>query len=72
MKDKFIMGPNGHTAIAILLFRIQYDQALDNLDGYHIALTNEKPVAYALDTGAEMIELANAELIERQCFFIGD
>lgn len=74
MKDQVVMAPSGHLCVAVPLFRMFQEDALENLSGYVISLTNEKPIAYALDAGPEVgkPQLMNADFVEKNCEFLGD
>lgn len=75
MKDQVIMSPNnGHLGIAIPLYRKHYEQELGKWARYTISLTNDKPVAYALDCGPELeiIQCFSAKWVEDNLIFLGD
>lgn len=73
MKDQVIMSPNnGQLAIAVPLFRLVHEENLGKLEGYSIQLTNEKPVACAIDCDEAGIQLMNAEFVEKSVEFLGD
>ena len=71
MKDKVIMGPGGDIAIAIPLYRLQHEEPL-KLEGYSLFLSNEKPVAYAIDFGSGSLSLVNSEMLESRVEFLSD
>ncbi len=75
MKDQVVMSKtNGQLAIAIPLFRWHHQEHIGNLDGYSIALTNNRPLAYVIDCGPGMgiPQLMNAKFIETHLEFLGD
>lgn len=72
MKDQVILGPKGDLAIAVPLYRILEEENLEKLEGYSLQLTDIKPVAYAVDLGNGTIPLLNANIVEKQCEFLGD
>ena len=73
MKDQIVMSRNnGACGVAIPLFRIQHDEELMQLYGYTVSLHNNKPIAYAIDVGAERLDFFNADWVEKNLEFIGD
>lgn len=72
MRDQIIMGPSGEVAIAIPLFRIHHDMELANLGGYHVTMTKNEPIAYALDMGMGPLQLCNKDLVDKNATFLGD
>ncbi len=73
MKDQVILGPNGELGIAVPLFRYHHEEPLANLEGYSIALTNGKPLAYVIDDGSERVyPIIVAAFVEKKAEFLGD
>lgn len=72
MKDQLVMAANGNCAVAIPLFRMNYDSELADLPGYSIALTNEKPIGYLLDCGDNTCPFLRADFVENNLEFLGD
>lgn len=72
MKDQAALAPNGELIVAIPLYRYQHEESLGNLDGYSLALTNGKPIAYILDCGPIGNQMFNAEFVEKNVEFLGD
>ena len=73
MKDKLVMSKtNGECAIAIPLFRLIQDDALDKIENYVIAFNDTKPFAYCIDCGEHGIQLMNADFVENNLEFLGD
>lgn len=73
MQDQVLMSPiNGALCVGVPLYR-RHDMT-DNNFGYKIYFSaeEEKPVAYAIDFGAETLQLMNAEWIEENLEFLGD
>ena len=72
MKDQIVMSKqNGNCAVAVPLFRFSHEESLGKMEGYVLAVTNSKPLAYVLDMG-ESAQIFNAEFVERECEFLGD
>lgn len=73
MKDQVVMAPSGAICLAIPLFRWHHEEPLANLEGFTISVTNEKPIAYAVDCGPENgIPLFQASFVEKNFEFLGD
>jgi hypothetical protein len=74
VKDQVIMGPSGEIAVAVPLFRYHHEEQLAKLEGYSVALTNGKPLAYIVDAGAVGTQLCSAEWLENGsgAEFLGD
>lgn len=73
MKDQVIIGPNGQLGIAIPLFRWSHETVLEEMGGYSIAVTNNKPIAYVIDAGEPgNLPIINAEFVEKNAIFLGD
>lgn len=73
MKDQVVMSPkNGQLAIAVPLYRLNYEHELEANPNYSICLHGGKPVAYAIDCGEAGIHLMNAEYVETSLEFLGE
>jgi hypothetical protein len=72
MKDQIVMAANGEIAVAVPLFRLQHEEALEHWDGYILSVTNSKPLAYVLDVGDPQCTIFKAEFIEKNVEFLGD
>lgn len=68
------MAHNGQIAIAVPLFRMHHSEELTGLDGgYSLQLSNNKPIAYAIDCGPAVgITLMNANFVEKNLEFLGE
>ncbi len=73
MKDQVVMSKtNGNLAVAIPLYRITDCADFAQIEGYSLLLTNERPLAYAVDCGEAGIQLMNAEIVEKHLHFLGE
>lgn len=72
MKDQVVMSKsNGQLAIAIPLYRINYEESLGKLEGYSLMMTNAKPLAYVIYC-FDQCTLMNHEWVHRNLEFLGD
>jgi len=73
MKDQVVMSPyNSALCVAIPLFRYNYSDELDSMEGFSIALVNEKPIMYAIDFGEDILNAFDAKWVEKNLEFLGD
>ena len=73
MRDQVVMSPmNGQLAIAVPLYRLDYEHELEANPGYSICVHGGKPVAYAIDCGDAGIHLMNADFVEHNLEFLGE
>lgn len=72
MKDQIVMSPyNAEVAIAVPLFRIHHEQEITKLEGYSVTLTNEKPLAYVIQTPDDC-QVMSSEFVENSLIFLGE
>lgn len=76
MRDQVVMSKvNGELAIAVPLFRWDQENEIANLAGYSISITNERPVAYAIEgsvDGDSFCQLMNTAFVTANLEFLGD
>jgi len=72
MKDQIIISKeNGNCAVAVPLFRLVEDDAVDRINQYIVVFNMSKPIAYAVDVG-EQVTLMNAEFLQDKVEWVGD
>ena len=71
MSDVVIMGRNGELAVAVPLYRAEYSDEIASLEGQALMLMSKKPWAYVVDMDSKTCPILNAEIVERQCEFLG-
>lgn len=73
MKDQVVMSKtNGQLAVAVPLYRYHYEEPIASLEGYTVAITNAKPLAFVLDCDAHGCQLINADFAYANLEFLGD
>ena len=72
MKDQVAMATNGQLVVAIPLYRYLHEEPLAKMEGYSIALTMSKPIAYVIDCGELGNQLFNSKFVEKNLEFLGD